>query len=461
MYHRNKVNTDEFWKYELVKNRFSEIDASVKEVLWQKQLGRHLEEAGPNAKIEVVDNSATEYKQEVASMPVDNVDMLATSDDLPVDNELVIADDDCQVEEDQVMDFSEQVEIGNAANDNLVNQNVCILTQSNINNNNNNIVDHNQKDLAMEEDDTSSRLSVQTFSSSSHQHHGVNTPRDLSIDGITPPPAVAKHETASDAVAIDYSVRKSSASNEGSDYHSSRSSISENKSSSTGRNSELIRMLVSGRVSVDSNNNNSNVRLRVDSPFQRIRSPATSRQSSPTPPASIEPSPPQSARSTPQSHVRPAAGRSSTPMEEKDEGSNSSFRSRSSNSSSSSRSRSSNSTSSTGSSGGDNSLLKALLLKNTDSSPNSKQAPAFFTLPEKNNILRKRLLGICDEESEQPAAKMTPAEDHGKISEDTSDKTTTVEEENVKSKVLTEDDYKHRSVLKILLYRYNTSHHQL
>ena len=44
MYHRNKVHTDEFWRYELTKNRRSFVDDRVNEDLWKKQLGKHGEE---------------------------------------------------------------------------------------------------------------------------------------------------------------------------------------------------------------------------------------------------------------------------------------------------------------------------------------------------------------------------------------------------------------------------------
>merc|ERR1719495_1229218 len=41
MYHRNKLHTDEFWKYELTKNRRSLVDDQINEDLWNKQLGKH------------------------------------------------------------------------------------------------------------------------------------------------------------------------------------------------------------------------------------------------------------------------------------------------------------------------------------------------------------------------------------------------------------------------------------
>jgi len=44
MYHRNKVHTDEFWRYELTKNRRTIMDDKANEDLWKKQLGKHAEE---------------------------------------------------------------------------------------------------------------------------------------------------------------------------------------------------------------------------------------------------------------------------------------------------------------------------------------------------------------------------------------------------------------------------------
>ena len=41
MYHRNKVHTDEFWKYELSKHRRTVLDNETNEDLWQRQLGKH------------------------------------------------------------------------------------------------------------------------------------------------------------------------------------------------------------------------------------------------------------------------------------------------------------------------------------------------------------------------------------------------------------------------------------
>ena len=54
MYHRNKVHTDEFWKYEMSKNRRgsnannstigSLLDSQTNEDLWHRQLGKHADE---------------------------------------------------------------------------------------------------------------------------------------------------------------------------------------------------------------------------------------------------------------------------------------------------------------------------------------------------------------------------------------------------------------------------------
>lgn len=41
MYHRNKVHTDEFWKYELAKHRRTVLDTETNEDMWQRQLGKH------------------------------------------------------------------------------------------------------------------------------------------------------------------------------------------------------------------------------------------------------------------------------------------------------------------------------------------------------------------------------------------------------------------------------------
>lgn len=44
MYHRNQIHTDEFWRYELTKNRRTVMDDKANEDLWKKQLGKHAEE---------------------------------------------------------------------------------------------------------------------------------------------------------------------------------------------------------------------------------------------------------------------------------------------------------------------------------------------------------------------------------------------------------------------------------
>jgi hypothetical protein len=41
MYHRNKVNTDEFWRHELTKNRRSNLDDKANEDLWRQQIAKH------------------------------------------------------------------------------------------------------------------------------------------------------------------------------------------------------------------------------------------------------------------------------------------------------------------------------------------------------------------------------------------------------------------------------------
>ena len=42
MYHRNKVHTDEFWKYEMAKHRRTVVDDKDRnDDMWQQQLGKH------------------------------------------------------------------------------------------------------------------------------------------------------------------------------------------------------------------------------------------------------------------------------------------------------------------------------------------------------------------------------------------------------------------------------------
>ena len=62
MYHRNKVHTDEFWRYELTKNRRTILDDKVNEDLWKQQLGKHAEEA---AKIKLENNNAMAQDDQV------------------------------------------------------------------------------------------------------------------------------------------------------------------------------------------------------------------------------------------------------------------------------------------------------------------------------------------------------------------------------------------------------------
>jgi hypothetical protein len=55
MYHRNKVHTDEFWKYELAKHRRNSgscADPRANDDMWQMQLGKHAEEAARRANAE-------------------------------------------------------------------------------------------------------------------------------------------------------------------------------------------------------------------------------------------------------------------------------------------------------------------------------------------------------------------------------------------------------------------------
>ena len=58
MYHRNKVHTDEFWRYELTKNRRTVTDDKANEDLWKKQLGKHAEETA-RQKLEAETAAAT------------------------------------------------------------------------------------------------------------------------------------------------------------------------------------------------------------------------------------------------------------------------------------------------------------------------------------------------------------------------------------------------------------------
>merc|ERR1719400_1801423 len=58
IYHRNKVHTDEFWRYELTKNRKTVLDDVANEDLWKKQLGKHAEETA-RQKLEAETAAAT------------------------------------------------------------------------------------------------------------------------------------------------------------------------------------------------------------------------------------------------------------------------------------------------------------------------------------------------------------------------------------------------------------------
>ena len=50
MYHRNKVHTDEFWKYEMAKHRRTVIDDKDRnDDMWQQQLGRYGSDISENA----------------------------------------------------------------------------------------------------------------------------------------------------------------------------------------------------------------------------------------------------------------------------------------------------------------------------------------------------------------------------------------------------------------------------
>lgn len=61
MYHRNKVHTDEFWKYELAKHRRTVLDSKTNEDMWKKQLGKHANEEElqqqRSRSLEIVDRS--------------------------------------------------------------------------------------------------------------------------------------------------------------------------------------------------------------------------------------------------------------------------------------------------------------------------------------------------------------------------------------------------------------------
>merc|ERR1719323_1454640 len=68
MYHRNKVHTDEFWRYELTKNRKTVLDDVANEDAWKQQLGKHAEEAAKMKK-EAAEAAGAAAVEEKASQP--------------------------------------------------------------------------------------------------------------------------------------------------------------------------------------------------------------------------------------------------------------------------------------------------------------------------------------------------------------------------------------------------------
>ena len=68
MYHRNKVHTDEFWRYELTKNRKTVLDDVANEDAWKQQLGKHAEEAA-KLKKEAAEAAAAAATEEKLSRP--------------------------------------------------------------------------------------------------------------------------------------------------------------------------------------------------------------------------------------------------------------------------------------------------------------------------------------------------------------------------------------------------------
>merc|ERR1719295_1251955 len=68
MYHRNKVHTDEFWRYELTKNRKTVLDDVANEDAWKQQLGKHAEEAA-KLKKEAAEAAAAAATEENLSRP--------------------------------------------------------------------------------------------------------------------------------------------------------------------------------------------------------------------------------------------------------------------------------------------------------------------------------------------------------------------------------------------------------
>ena len=69
MYHRNKVHTDEFWRYELTKNRKTVLDDVANEDAWKQQLGKHAEEEAAKMKKEAAEAAAAVAVEEKASQP--------------------------------------------------------------------------------------------------------------------------------------------------------------------------------------------------------------------------------------------------------------------------------------------------------------------------------------------------------------------------------------------------------
>jgi len=498
MYHRNKVNTDEFWKYELVKNRFSEIDASVKEVLWKKQLGRHLEDS-------VGGNSS----QDTSIIPKDeSIEMTVAAHEVAVSN---------QVESiEEPMDCSETAS-GEHNQNTADNNNDVVLAMRN------SVQSYLTQEPRRELASSLPTVQVQMSSKSRQLSSSLQTnssqmpplPRQLSASlptaqiqlsshHLMPPSGQLHKAQTEESVAIDYSVRRSTESDRGRpSYIESRTRTTSSSSGAGGH--ELIRLLVANRSTIDSNNNNVRMVLESPSSISRGSSPATTRGSSPSvsrvnspalatvrvnsPVASRVASPSLSMllsrRLTENSNmdnnnnnnnnsndlqasqaVLNNNERSSTPVDMSNNGNTPANKSNDA--------------------GGDNSLLKALLLKNTESTSNSHPVqqlkpanPSNFQLPEtktnttSNNILRKRLLGISDDVDEKSTPAERPTEvanndnsnDNNNVKRIRVEHTPTVKDDdnddladNLKSKGMTEEDYKHRSVLKILLYRYNTSH---
>lgn len=332
-----------------------------------------------------------------------------------------------------------------------------------------------------------------------------------SLPTAQPAPSLPTVEAEQDSVAIDYSVRKSS---------DDRSRTARQHESRTSTSHELIRLLVANRANIDSNNNNVRMVLDSPSPISRGISPAHTRDSSPAHTRGSSPSltrvssPALSAASCRLTENMQSINNNNMHDIQHAVAFNNTVRassqvtdmtsSHSNNDSFQNKQLSAaagNSSSSDASGAGDNSLLKALLLKNTDSAASAAVTPTFsagfrsssnrqpkqFPLPEtkinnaSHNILRKRLLGICDDDDEQ-LEKLAPENpNNSRLDNSTSDKpaddnkcskmdvgVSTKEhisndddglKDDIKTKNLTEDDYKHRSVLKVLLYRYNTSHH--